>query len=114
MRIREKYGQTVRYPYPYGLTPSEVYFKKNLAFLRGLTGLTKNRLVKYLDVDRTYYYKLEDFEKHMSPSFEWFEVIADFYDLDVYMLLFPNLEDALSAADKDFIKETVAEKISGK
>lgn len=112
MRIRERYEKTVRYPYLYGLTPSEVDFKKNLAFLRGLTGLTKNQLIIYLDVDRSYYYKLEDFKKHMSPSFEWFEILADFYGLDVYMLLYPNLENALTSEDRSYIKKTVLEKIS--
>lgn len=106
-RIREKYLETIRYPYPYGLTTSEIFFKKNLAFLRGLAGLSKRQLLLHLDVDKTYYYKLESLEKHMSPSFEWLEVIADFYGIDVYLLLFPDLEETLSDESKDTIRENI-------
>lgn len=68
------------------MTNTELTFKKNLIKMRESKGISRYRLAILLKIDKGYYYRMEDFSKSQSPTYDMLEKIADFYDVPVYRL----------------------------
>jgi len=68
------------------MTETEKILKKNLILLREGKGLTRYQLAKEMQVNRTYYYKMERMDISQSPTYNMLEKIANFYNIEVYEL----------------------------
>lgn len=74
------------------ITKSEYHFKKNLKTLREYVGLSQFRLAEILQVNESYYSKMERLTDHVSPPFEWYDVLAKFYGIEPYCLFVEDIE----------------------
>lgn len=68
------------------MTRTEKIFKKNIIRLRESRGLTRYKVASLLNMNRPYYYNMENMEKKQSPTYETLEKIAVFYKVEVYEL----------------------------
>lgn len=75
-----------RNPNTHNFTETEMIFRRNLSYLREKNGHTKYSLSKELNMSQAYYYKMEDLNTPLKPSFKAMEIIADYYNLEVWQL----------------------------
>ena len=73
------------------ITESEYIFKKNIRALRERAGLTQIQFAEAINVNESYYSKLERLTEHVSPPFEWYDVIAKVYGIEPYHLFVDNI-----------------------
>lgn len=82
-----------RNPSTHKFTETEMIFRKNLIYLREKNGHTKYSLSKSLNMSQAYYYKMEDLSTPLKPSFKAMEIIANYYNLEVYQLFIKLYEE---------------------
>lgn len=74
------------------MTETEKLFKQNLCILRESKGLSRYNICTVLKIDNSYYNRLENLERSVSPTFELLEKIADFYNIKVCDLFCEDIE----------------------
>lgn len=73
------------------LTKTETILKSNLKKLREKQGLTACALSSRVGIDHSFYYRIENPERHCRFNFDLLEKIATYYKLEVYDLLKEDL-----------------------
>ena len=73
------------------ITKTELQMKQNLKQLRETAGLSKKKLASLIDIDLSYYNRLENPERCVVPRFTTLEKICDFYKIPV-SVLFTKIE----------------------
>lgn len=68
------------------LTKTELIFKRNLRVLRASTRKSAYLTAKKIGIDKSYYYRLENDNIHLQPSFIILEKIAEYYQIPVHIL----------------------------
>lgn len=65
------------------MTNIEKTFKDNFIKLRVNRGISCHALAKMLNVDHKYCYNIENYNKHINPTFEFLEKVSEFYNIQV-------------------------------
>ncbi len=65
------------------MTSTEKKFKDNFIKYRAEKGISCYTLAKLLNTDHKYCYNIENYDKHVNPTFEFLEKVADFYNIQV-------------------------------
>lgn len=78
------------------LTKTELTLKNNLKYLRELSNLSIRQLAKIIEIDYSYYYRIENPERTVAPRFQTLEKIAEYYNIPVYCLFHDNLSQILN------------------
>jgi len=68
------------------MTKTERLFKLNIKYLRIKNKYSCYKVAREIHIDYSYYYRLENLEKHQNPGYEIYEKIANFYKIEPYEL----------------------------